>query len=381
MAVRRLDAPSVEPVDRMAVAAALDGVDDPVVLLGERVVAIGDLWRDVVRSLTGPDCGCLTVVHPSWWPRRRVDVVVRAARTVARQVASVARRDLVGREVGNTAAVVVETGADAGIAVIVVTTSSATAVFARHELDAAVGVAADWARDGPVFLDVPQDSGILADVRGAFESIRVSTVAVDAAASALASAVPAAATSRGRHRRRDRVRQGATLVAAVLMAIVAVVCIPRRADPDAPGIRWASVVEGRVGVEVPADWTVQRVTAGPGSRRVQATSPTDSAVAVHITQAYAPGGGLEDAATVLERAIAGEVRGVFVDFQPRGEPAGRPAVTYREIRTGRVVDWSVVQSGATRISIGCQSAPGREEAVRRICDQAVRSAREVTGTQ
>jgi type VII secretion-associated protein (TIGR03931 family) len=61
--------------------------------------------------------------------------------------------------------------------------------------------------------------------------------------------------------------------------------------------------------------------------------------------------------------------------------AGRPAVTYREIRPGRVIRWSVVQAGSVRVCIGCQSAPGRDEAVRAACEQAVRSARELVGTE
>lgn len=355
--VRRLDGPGAEPVDRGAATAALDGIDDPVVLVGDRIVAIGELWCDLLRSLTGPRCDRVTLIHPSWWPRRRVNVVIRAARSVCDRVAAVPRRDLLGERT----AVVVETGVDARSDVIAVTTSSSTAVRPRCDIDGAVGVAVQWARDSPVFLDVPHDDAVGDAVRNAFEGSGIPTVDVP-------DVRPPAS------RRRHRLQWGVGLAAGVLISTLTWLGIP---DTPLPESRWNSVLEGRVGVEVPAGWNVQRVTGGPGSRRVQVTSPTDSDIALHITQTYAPGGSLDDAAAMLQSAIADQVRGVFVDFQSHGRAAGRSAVTYREMRTGRVVEWSVLQSGATRISIGCQSAPGREEAVRPVCDQAVRTAREV----
>ena len=142
---------------------------------------------------------------------------------------------------------------------------------------------------------------------------------------------------------------------------------------DASGV---TVAEGRMAVRIPAQWTVERVTGGPGSRRLRVSSPKDPGIAVHLTWAYAPETTLAQAADVLTRAIGDEAPGVFVDLRPLDEVAGRPAVTYREVRPGRVIAWSVVRAGSTRISIGCQSPPGREAAVRAACAEAVRSARE-----
>jgi type VII secretion-associated protein (TIGR03931 family) len=136
------------------------------------------------------------------------------------------------------------------------------------------------------------------------------------------------------------------------------------------------VEEGRIAVLVPADWTVARVTGGPGSRRLQVSSPEDPDVAVHITQSYAPETTLTQAAEVLARAISGQVAGVFVDLRADARFAGRPAVSYREIRSGRSVSWWVVVAGTTRISVGCQSPPDAEEPVRAACEQAVASVRE-----
>lgn len=137
-----------------------------------------------------------------------------------------------------------------------------------------------------------------------------------------------------------------------------------------------TVVEGRMAVRIPEHWTVERVTGGPGSRRLQVTDPRDSRIAVHLTSAYAPETTLAQAAEVLSRAIDGEPPGVFVDLRTADEVAGRPAVTYRELRSGRVIAWAVVLAGSTRISVGCQCPPGREAEVRAACDDAVRSARE-----
>ncbi len=95
---------------------------------------------------------------------------------------------------------------------------------------------------------------------------------------------------------------------------------------------------------------------------------------MHITQSPVAGETLRATADRLKRAIDTEPPGVFVDFDPSGTSAGRPAVTYREVRAGHHVRWTVLLDGPVRISIGCQSRPGGEDAVRDACEQAVRSA-------
>ena len=125
---------------------------------------------------------------------------------------------------------------------------------------------------------------------------------------------------------------------------------------------------------MPAGWPTQRVVAGPGSARVQVTSPSDPEVALHVTQSPVAGDTLSGTAERLKRAIDAEPAGAFVDFNPSGISAGRPAVTYREVRAGHHVRWSVLLDGPVRISLGCQSRPDTEEAVRAVCEQAVRSA-------
>jgi type VII secretion-associated protein (TIGR03931 family) len=137
------------------------------------------------------------------------------------------------------------------------------------------------------------------------------------------------------------------------------------------------LVEGRVALTVPADWLTQRVIAGPGSARVQVTSPSDPELALHVTQSAVAGETLTGTAERLKRAFDAEPAGVFVDFNPAGVSAGRPAVSYREIRAGHRVSWAVLLDGAVRISVGCQSRPGGEDAIRDVCEQAVRSAHAV----
>jgi type VII secretion-associated protein (TIGR03931 family) len=138
------------------------------------------------------------------------------------------------------------------------------------------------------------------------------------------------------------------------------------------------LTEGRVAVSVPSSWNAQRITSGPGSARVQVVSPTDHTIAVHITQsAGMPHTGLAATAHSLRAAWQEEPEGVFVDFDPSARRAGRHAVTYREIRADRHIEWTVLVEDTVRIAIGCQSAPGREHLVRDMCDRAIESAHEI----
>ena len=266
------------------VAAAVDGIDDPVVLVDERPVRVDDLLRSLISQALGGWCAEVLVVHPPDWPVPRVARLLNAVRVSAGRV-------------------------------------SATS-------------------DEPV------------------------------------SAAP-------RRRRRIQLRPRAIGITIAIVCAVAVCAggaalLPYHRPAAPPVALTATVAEGRIAVEVPEGWTVERLTRGPGSRRVKVTSPADPDRALHITQSYAPGGTLADAAAVLGPAAAGKPE--FTDFRAADLVAGRPALSYREVRPGRVVRWVVVVDGATRISIGCQSSPGAEDGIRTACDQAVRSAHEFGGT-
>ena len=181
-----------------------------------------------------------------------------------------------------------------------------------------------------------------------------------------------------------RRRRVLPLTAATLSIAGAAACwtvlddpMPGDSAPPAPSDEAAPIalLEGRIAVQVPPEWTVQRITGGPGSRRLQVSSPADPGVALHITQADAPETTLAETAAALGRAIAAQPAGIFLDFRSEDAVAGRPAVTYREVRPGREVRWAVLAAGSGRISIGCQSPPGRAEAVAAACAEALRSAR------
>lgn len=270
---------------REMVAAALDGIDDPVVLLDERPVRVDDLLRSVIAQTLGGHCADVLVLHPSSWPAPRVSRVVRAVRGCADRVTA----------------------------------------------------APD---DGPMEEVKPEPS-------------------------------------------RRRIRLRPNVIGAVLgaMAVAAAVALPAHSRPagESPpaAVVAATVTEGRVAVLVPEGWNVERITRGPGSRRVQVSSPADPDLALHITQSYAPGSTLADAGVVLGRAAAGPA---FSGFRADDLVAGRPALTYREIRPGRVIRWAVLLDGVTRISIGCQSRSGAEEGIQSACEQAIRSARDLGGT-
>ncbi len=236
-----------------------------------------------------------------------------------------------------------------------------TAEIWRSVLAAAAGPRCDW------LLVVHPDDWSRVRVK------RVTTAAESVAARVVAVARGQWTAPRAR---RPVPRRTATAFAAVLLAVGAVT-LAVSSHPQPPPPRAVGLVEGPVAVLVPADWTVERRTDGPGPPRVRVGSPADPAAALNITWSYAPKATLTDIGEALRRAAAAEPAGVF-EFAPEA-PAGRPAVIYREIRPGRVVLWSVLIDGSTQIAVGCQSAPDREVAVRAACDQAVRTARDVTG--
>lgn len=376
--VQVLRGPSAARPDEAMVSAVLDGIDDDVALFDERPVAVAALMRAVMSSILGDSRDPVVIVHPSWWSRARIDLVVRSS-GATRKVFAVSRSE-VARAAGPVGPVI-EIAEE-----FVAVAGPGLRVFGRGNIESVAAVAAESDQSGDVLLDAP--AGVAGSAQTA-EGLRVALAARgrsarDVDVAAIAGAVPA--------RRRARGRVAAFLAASgVLAALVlpdgrelgrpegrefvgAAVATP---DGGAPAPAAVNLVEGRIVVEVPLHWNVERVRSGSGSRRVQVDSPTESDIALHITAAYAPGSTLAQAAEVLGDAVAAQTPGVFVGFHPAVEVAGRPAVTYREVRAGRVVDWSVVLSGSTRIGIGCQSAPDRTEVVRSACEQAIRTAREL----
>lgn len=378
-AVRRISPLPVVRPDAMMVAAALAGVDDGVVLLDERPVDVMALWRSIIVSAVGSEPATMTIVVPSWWSQRRVGRVADAATTVADDVVAVSRSQLIARST-DPDIVIVEIADD----VIAVTAGESVTMLARSCDADGVARAAIGAARGATRIVIDPPFGVVgADessrrIRAALEDRGVAGAVVQIADVAPVTR-PAVTTT---YQRRSPFTPAAVAGASValVMCVVGIAMAHPKPSTPAPADDATNLVEGRITVRIPLRWSVTRVTAGPGSRRVRVNSATDGGAALHITQSYVPGEKLDTTSEVLQRAVAEQPAGVFVDFQPRDRRAGRPAVTYREVRDGRDIRWVVLVDGATRISIGCQSAPGREDAIRGVCDEAVRSAREITGT-
>jgi type VII secretion-associated protein (TIGR03931 family) len=375
-----------------SIRAALDAIDDQVALVGERPVPVDSLWETALRSVTCASSEGMVIVHPSWWSLSRVGVVTAAAAAVAGDVLARPRSWLLMRasragpeetalvEIADRLAVIAGTEVTEAIAIPRNADAQSTA-------DEVAGVIAGMA-PATVLIDTPGRvagasrlaSLIAGAVRGGgipktleIDDVRLSRLAQSAppargAASGSARSAPASTV-------RSRVRTlgaAAIVAAAAAPALVTVHATEgRHGEAIAPT---TFLVEGRVALAVPANWPAQRVVAGPGSARVQVGSPADPEVALHITQSPVAGETLSDTAAQLKRAIDAAPGGVFVDFNPAGSSAGRSAVTYREVRPTHQVRWTVLLEGPVRISIGCQSRPGDEEAVRNVCEQAVRSA-------
>ncbi|KAA8966122.1 type VII secretion-associated protein [Mycobacterium sp.] len=388
--IRQLSCGETPLVDPEVATAALDGIDDPVALVDSRPVGVDELWCAALRSLGCRRCTRLMLIHPSWWSTTRVERVAAAAHAVADQVVLRPRSWLLARAAEAPHQVVVVEIADR----LVVATGAAVAAEVRHGPPGAVAdaviraIAATAPEPGaPVLIDVPlgldgagELAGMIAGRLRAGADRRV-LVVDDARLRRLATAgaddEPPPPDSPGPRRRRARILRAflpAFLLALPVAAAIGVRPVGRPGAPVPDPMPTTFLVEGRVAVEVPAQWLVQRVTAGPGSARVQVSSPSDPQVALHVTQSPVTDQTLAGAAESLKQAIDAEPAGVFVDFNPAGSSAGRPAVTYREVRAGHDIRWAVVVDRAVRIAIGCQAPPGGGDAVRDACARAVRSA-------
>jgi type VII secretion-associated protein (TIGR03931 family) len=385
-------------------SSALGAIDDHVALVDGRPVTVASLWHNALRSL---DCGspdatkAMIIVHPSWWPASRVGVVTAAANGAVMQPRSWLLRQA---STASEATVVVEiaekmvsiAGDSKGQRLVAVPRTTGLRPLAE-EVAAVVARIRQWPTS-VVLIDAPSAVAgasavatlIAAAVRDA-DNGHTALVVDDARLAQLAHAVrlpedeltqPAAAAG-GVGSRAWKLSGVAAAGVVLAVAAPAVAAVGRNGAPATEAVHTTFLVEGRVALTVPANWSAQRVIGGPGSARVQVTSPSDPEVALHVTQSAVPDTtqekheareALQGTAERLRRAIDTEPAGVFVDFNPSAVSVGRSAVTYREVRAGHQVRWTVMLDGAVQISIGCQSRPGGEDAVREACEQAVRSA-------
>jgi type VII secretion-associated protein (TIGR03931 family) len=378
-------------VDDETVRGAFDSIDDPVALIDLRPVSVDALWRMVLGSV---DCGSAQraiVVHPSWWAQTRIDVLRAAAEVLAGEVVMRPRSWLLTHD--SPAGTVVVEIAD-GFVVVTGTDVAAQTRCGETQsvVEAVVHSVVEMTPDATVtvMIDAPSTvvgagtlAAMVAKALRASSGILTVHIVDDGRLKKFAAEIirgedrVCESPPGGRdHCRRWRLALVVPLILAVLGMAGALASVRRGAPADG-GLPTTFLVEGRVAVEIPAQWPTQRVVAGPGSARVQVTSPSDPEMSLHVTQSRVAIDALSATAEFLKQAIDAEPTGVFVDFDPAGNFAGRPVVTYREVRTSHDIRWAVLVDKAVRISIGCQSRHGHEDAMRQVCELAVRSARAV----
>jgi type VII secretion-associated protein (TIGR03931 family) len=364
------------------VSTALECIDDEIALLADQPVAVAAVWREVFRSALPDHVDTAVLVCPTWWPSSRVECVREAAASMTPNVVVLQRAEvLIGDSPGTTT--VIEIAPEfvavsrAGRVVTAVPRLDESADVARAVADA-VGSATAVLVDAPAGVDhAVALAGAISECLRA-DGVAVTTVHQDRVMAAVREQPkprPHGLESSGR-------RWPRVVVMAAGVISVALLCVGLAAESDVNGSQATSVpmtllVEGRVAVKVPAQWMVRRITSGSGSARVQVMAP-DDATAVLITQSQVRRGeSLSATAATLRRALDDQLDGVFGEFNPDDRPADRPAATYRERREGRKIDWAVFVDNTVRIGIGCQSAAGGEQAVRYVCEEAIRSAHAV----
>ncbi len=369
--------------DAQWVTAAIDDIDDELTLINERPITLAEVWRTVMHDVVGGSAETIVLVCPTWWAPSRVECVRRAASAAAADVVVLRRVEALRVEMPDRLATVVEIAPEFVVVsppeggVHVVAGPDVDTVLTKIPISMAVVVDAAEGVGGALpfaatIADRLRANGVAVTIA---DRDRVSR-SVRPAPSQQAIRAPEAGPSTKRGRQATAILVGTLLsVAALAGGFVS----QHGVDRSAVEMPMTPLVEGRVGVMVPAQWVVQRIATGPGSARLQVVSPADADIALHVTQSSLP---LREShaqmAASLRRALTDEPDGVFVEFNPSDQRADQPAVTYREIRPDHHIAWVVLTDGSLRIAIGCQCAPGREAAVREACDAAIRSAHAVS---
>jgi len=358
-------------VDAELVSSALECIDEQLGLLDTTVLPAERIWRDAMTAAIG-GASAVTVVCPTWWPASRVERVRAAVLTSVSHVVIERRTAALRAAVDEPDCAVVELGEDL---VTISRPGTAPVVVRRTDFATAQTVIARTTWDTHVVIDapigVPGAAALATEIQALLWDQDVTTQILscdDLLDDAGGDGTHTAARS-------SRARMAIAVAAAVSIVGALVLGLSNR-DGPAPAIATATdpeftwLVEGRVAVQVPARWTVDRALAGAGSARLQIISPEDRGQIIHLTQSVVPREQtLEGAARSLRDAATKLPGGVIVDFQDAGVSAGRAAVRYREVRGNRIVDWSVLLDGPVRIAVGCQGSSARS-----VCDTAIRSA-------
>ncbi|MFV8053649.1 type VII secretion-associated protein [Mycobacterium sp. 48b] len=358
-------------------AAAVAAIDDEIILVDDEPVAVAELWAEVLDA-AGAGARDVTLVCPTWWTSDQCDRVRGAAVRSGADVVVIQRVQALCGALTSASWAVVEIADEI---VMVSGADARSAALARHgesDLDpeaviraaiAIAGASAEVVVDAPAAVagSATLGNAVMAGLRrhGATVTLADIRTCCHGLKAPETPAVPATAGRIG-------LRWGGVAIgaAAALAAVLGGIAFAAQSGP-ADTMAMTILVEGRVGMQIPAGWSVRQVTDGPGSARVEVVSPSDPQVMIHLTQSGVADGSVAD---TVQRALREQPAEVFVDFDPAAVVAARPVVSYREIRTGREIRWAVFVDGGVRIAVGCQSAPGRAEAVRAACEAATGSA-------
>ncbi len=358
-------------------STALEYIDDHFALVDDQPVSVNRLWQRVIADAANGRCHTITLICPTWWPTRRVDVVRGAAGSSAANVVLRRRMDILGDRSDTESVAIVEIAPDF---VIVGSGGAVVAAKPRRADPARVAAAvAEAVTDRAVVVDAPAGlAGARALGSVIAQSLRdkgcgVTVVDPDWLLSTAQRATPT------RQPRRDA-RRGARVAAAAAGSLSLIgagwTMWPDQAQPTTAEVPAAVLVEDGVAVDIPANWRIRRVLDGPGSARIEVASESDPHAVLHITRSRVPRQQtLAVAADVLRVALQSQPAGVFVDFRADGHRAGRSVISYREVRAQHHIAWLVLLDRGLRIAVGCQSAPDDDQAIREPCDRAVRSAR------
>jgi type VII secretion-associated protein (TIGR03931 family) len=369
-------------VEQDLVSTALGCIDDEIALLDEHPVAVSGIWRAVFRSVLSDCSGTAVLVCPTWWSSTRLERVEEAASGLAAEVVVLRRAEVLTED---------EPGVPTLVEIapeFVVIWRSGRVVMAEprrgEPMDVAKAVAGGVGGACAVLVDAPIDveggsslaTAISARLRS--DGLAVATVRQDRVLAGVRDQPrPWAREPDPPARRGPRPEVLAAGIVAAGLSCVGLASGFGVHDAHPTAVPMTLLIEGRVAVKVPARWMVQRITAGPGSARVEVTAP-DDASAVLVTQSQVrQGERLADTAGMLRNALDDQQDGIFSRFNPNDRRADRPAATYREVREGRQIDWTVFVDDTVRIAVGCRSNPGGEQAVQDICDEAIRSAHAV----
>ena len=355
-------------------SVAIECIDDKIALLEGRLVEVRRLWSDLIEAATGECAQTLVLVFPTWWSPNRVQLISDAARSLAAEVLVLQRKAVLSPE---GTATVVELSEEF---CVIAAPDAEVEVLLRGDPD----LAGLLMTATEVLIDVPAGvSPLTAALTTRLWAAGISVTSSDR--EAIMHGVRAGLAKRrlsvppvgqaGARRRAAAVLAGAVMSLAAIGGGWAAQVIGGPRPTETSATSTLLLVEGRVAVHVPAQWVVEHITAGPGSARVRVSAPSGELAALHVTQSTGEASTtIAEVAETLKRALESERPGVFVNLNPNGSVGARPAVTYREVRAASETSWAVVVDGATRVAIGCQSPPGRPEAIREACVHAVQSA-------